>query len=83
MHIEIFGYLAAICTTLSFVPQVFKIYKEKKTENISLSMYVIFILGITFWLIYGLMLQAYPIIIANSLTLVLSGSILIMKIKYD
>ncbi len=83
MHIEIFGYLAAMCTTLSFVPQVIKIFKEKKADDISLSMYIIFILGITFWLVYGLMLMAYPIIIANTLTLILSGSILIMKLKYD
>lgn len=83
MHIEIFGYLAAICTTLSFLPQVIKMFKEKKGDGISTPMYVIFVLGVLMWLIYGIMLESIPIILANSITLLLSGSILVMKLKYD
>ena len=83
MHIEIFGYIAAICTTMSFLPQAIKMFKEKKGDGISTPMYVIFVLGVFFWLIYGIMLKSIPIIIANSITLFLSSSILIMKVKYD
>jgi len=80
--IEIIGYLAAFFTTISFIPQVIKVVKEKQTRNISLQMYLIFSLGITFWLIYGILINSLPIILANSLTLTFSIIILSYKIKY-
>jgi MtN3 and saliva related transmembrane protein len=82
MTIEIFGYIAAFCTTLAFVPQAAKTIKEKQTKDISLAMYVIFTIGIAFWLVYGLLINSMPIIAANIVTLLLAGTILIMKIKY-
>ncbi len=74
------GYLAALLTTVSFVPQVIKIYKTRETAGISLAMYLVFVTGILLWLIYGILLNEMPIILANSVTLILSGYILLMKI---
>ncbi len=78
---ELFGIIAAVLTTGSFLPQAIKIIREKETAGISLAMYMMFSLGITSWLIYGIMLHSYPIILANSVTLILSCIILAVKIK--
>ncbi len=78
----IIGLLAATCTTVSFVPQVIQILKTKNTQGISLGMYVIFTFGIACWLVYGFYLNELPIIIANSITLILAATILIFKIKH-
>ncbi|MBL7888154.1 MAG: SemiSWEET transporter [Bacteroidia bacterium] len=78
----IIGLLAATCTTASFVPQVVQILKTKNTQGISLGMYVIFTFGIACWLVYGFYLNELPIIIANSITLILAATILIFKIKH-
>ena len=79
---ELFGYLAAALTTLSFIPQVVQVWRTKHTQDISLGMYSVFTAGIVVWLIYGLLLGSAPNFIANSITIVLAGSVLIMKLKY-
>ena len=79
---ELIGYLAAALTTLSFIPQVVQVWRTKHTKDISLGMYSVFTAGIVVWLIYGLLLGSVPIIIANCITIVLAGSVLIMKLKY-
>lgn len=78
-----FGFAAAFCTTIAFVPQAIKVYKTKHTKDISLVMFLLMNLGIVLWLIYGLMLNSYPIIIANAVTIVLAFYILARKIKLD
>jgi len=78
----IIGLLAATCTTISFVPQVVQILKTKNTKGISLGMYILFTFGIACWLIYGFYLGELPIIISNSITLVLASTILVFKIKH-
>lgn len=85
MHLisTIFGYIAAACTTISFVPQAIKVYKTKSTKDISLGMFLLMSTGVAFWLIYGLMINSYPIVLANAVTLFLSFYILIMKIKIE
>lgn len=75
------GFLAAICTTISFIPQVMKTVNTGQTKDISLSMYVIFTAGILFWLIYGILIVDIPIIAANTITLGLTGTVLFLKIK--
>ena len=80
--IEILGYFAAFCTTISFLPQTIKTIKTKDTSSLSLSMYSLFVLGVGCWLIYGLVISNYPIVIANIITLFLSGIILIMILRY-
>jgi MtN3 and saliva related transmembrane protein len=81
--IPYFGYLAAILTTLSFLPQAIKTIKEKNTEGISLIMYSMFTAGVLFWLMYGLFINDLPIIVANMVTLILAVSILYLKVKYS
>jgi MtN3 and saliva related transmembrane protein len=78
---EYLGYAAAACTTLSFVPQAWKIIREKKTAGISLAMYAIFTFGLALWLAYGVLTHSVPLCIANSVTLALAAVILGMKIK--
>jgi MtN3 and saliva related transmembrane protein len=78
---SIFGFLAAVCTTVSFIPQVVKTVKTGQTKDISLSMYLIFSTGILLWLIYGVLIVDYPIIAANTVTLVLTTIVLLCKIK--
>lgn len=80
--IELIGYVAATLTTASFVPQALLIYKTRNVAGISLGMYGAFTVGIALWLVYGLMLRAWPIVGANLVTLVLALAILSMKIRY-
>lgn len=80
--IEAIGFLAAFCTTVAFVPQVYHIVKTKDTSAISLPMYLIFTLGIISWLIYGIAIGELPLILANGITLVLSLWIVVLKIKH-
>ncbi|HSH67530.1 MAG TPA: SemiSWEET transporter [Bacteroidia bacterium] len=79
--VSVIGFMAAFCTTISFIPQVIHIIKTRNTKGISLSMYTIFTMGIAFWLLYGCFLNSLPIIIANAITLILAMTILILKIK--
>lgn len=81
LNINLLGYIAALCTTLSFIPQVVYILKTKDTSSISLSMYVTFVFGVFCWLIYGVMKNDIPLLLANLITFILSGIILILKAK--
>ena len=80
---EWIGYIAAFLTTSSFIPQVWHIWKTRHTQGISLRMYIFFTCGVALWLIYGLLLAAWPIIIANLITLLLALLIVGMKLKFD
>ena len=76
------GAIAATLTTAAFVPQAWMTWKKRHADGVSLGMYSIFATGVAFWLIYGILIGAWPIIIANTLTLSLALFILIMKIRY-
>jgi MtN3 and saliva related transmembrane protein len=76
------GFVAALFTTSGFVPQVFKIFRTKSTRDISLTMYLVLAIGTLLWLIYGVMLKELPLIVANSISLSLITSILLLKIRY-
>lgn len=80
--IDILGYLAALGTTSSFVPQAYKVFKTKKTEDLSLGMFLFFTLGTLLWIIYAVIIKSYPVIIANIIVIVLAFYILTMKIKH-
>ncbi|HMY11968.1 MAG TPA: SemiSWEET transporter [Turneriella sp.] len=82
METEVLGFIAGMITTISFVPQVVRIYRIKSGRDISLWMMLLFALGVTLWLIYGLLLSSLPIILANAVTLVLVVAILVLKIYY-
>ena len=77
---DVVGTSAAVLTTAAFVPQVWLTWKTRDTRGISLGMYSIFTIGVALWLLYGVLLGAWPIVIANSVTLVLAASILLAKI---
>jgi MtN3 and saliva related transmembrane protein len=79
--VTILGIVAGILTTVAFVPQVIKTWRSHSTHDISLSMFAIFTAGVFAWLLYGIMIEDLPIVVANTVTLVLAGSILVMKIR--
>lgn len=79
---DLIGGAAASLTTISFVPQAWRILQTRHTTDISLGMYSLFTAGVLFWLLYGIMLDSWPIIVANSVTLVLAGTVLAMKIRF-
>ena len=80
---DLIGYLAAVLTTCSFVPQALHTFRTRDVRGISLGMYSVFTVGIALWLVYGLALGAWPIVVANAITLVLAGAILAMKLRYE
>ena len=81
MNHDLIGYVAAICTTLSFVPQAWKVYATRDVEAISLWMYILFCTGVLFWLVYGWLIGSWPVTLANAVTLALASFILGVKIK--
>jgi MtN3 and saliva related transmembrane protein len=78
----ILGLCAAACTTISFIPQALKTIRTKDTRGISLSMYAVFTTGTFLWLVYGIFSQDLPVAVANGVTLVFAGIILVYKIRY-
>ena len=83
MNINFFGYLAAILTTIAFLPQLIKTLKTKKAEDVSLITLIMFITGVGSWIIYGYKISSTPILIANIITFILNLLILISKIYYS
>lgn len=76
------GVAAGTLTTAAFVPQVVRTWRTRSTEDISLGMFAIFAMGVLLWLGYGLYLRAWPIVIANSITLVLAGAMVVFKLRF-
>jgi MtN3 and saliva related transmembrane protein len=74
------GYLAATLTTASFLPQVWLIFRTRNVAGISLGMYAVFTLGTALWLAWGVLIGAWPVVVANGITLLLALSVLVMKI---
>lgn len=81
-HTDWIGAVAATLTTTAFIPQAWKVWRSKHTADISLVMYALFTAGVALWLIYGLQLGAWPIVVANSITLLFAGAVLLMKLKF-
>ena len=79
---DLIGYLAAALTTCSFVPQALHTFRTRDVGGISLGMYSVFTVGIALWLLYGLLVGAWPIVLANAVTLGLASVILGMKLRY-
>ena len=80
--VDVVGSLAAILTTVSFLPQAWHSFKTRDVSGISLGMYSVFTTGVALWLVYGWLLGAWPIVIANAITLVLAAAILGMKLRF-
>tara|TARA_B100001287_G_scaffold66026_1_gene53888 strand:+ start:332 stop:598 length:267 start_codon:yes stop_codon:yes gene_type:complete len=81
-NIEVFGYFAAILTTLAFLPQLIKTFKTKKAEDVSLITLIMFLTGVLSWIIYGYKISSTPILMANIITFILNLLILIFKITF-
>lgn len=81
-NVEIIGVLAAVCTTAAFVPQAYKIWKEKSAKEVSLSMYLVMFTGLILWLYYGFLIDSLSIKLANTVTIMLVLMIIYYKIRY-
>jgi MtN3 and saliva related transmembrane protein len=80
--VTVIGLIAAVFTTVSLFPQLVKVYRTKSTKDISTGMFTLFGGGVLLWFIYGLLVNDFPIIIANSLAFVQAVVILVFKAKY-
>ncbi len=81
-YIEMIGFAAATLSTAAFIPQVIKTYRSKSAKDLSLGMFLIFTSGIILWLIYSLLINKYPMILANTITLLLSFTLLYFKLTF-
>ena len=80
--VTILGLVAGTLTTLSFLPQLVKAWKSRSTHDISIGMFSLLAVGITLWIVYGMVTSDIPVIVANSVTLVFVGVILALKLRY-
>jgi len=79
---ELIGYAAAALTTISFLPQVIKVWRTRSARDISLPMYSLFFLGTALWLTYGVAIHSLPVALANAATLILAGGVLVAKVRF-
>ena len=80
--IDIIGSVAATLTTISFLPQAWHTFRTKDVSGISLGMYTVFTTGVACWLVYGLLMDSWPIVISKAITVSLAALILLMKLRY-
>ena len=78
----VIGFIAAVLTTVAFVPQILKIWRARSAKDVSLGMYTVFTIGVVLWLVYGILIDSWPIILANCITLLLAGVVLAMKVRF-
>jgi MtN3 and saliva related transmembrane protein len=82
-NIEILGYVAAFFTTAAAIPQLIKIIKTKHAGDVSIIMFLMTFIGVFLWLLYGLLLNSQPLIVANVLSAIIIASIIFSKLKYN
>ncbi|MBU0726533.1 MAG: SemiSWEET transporter [Alphaproteobacteria bacterium] len=80
--VDLIGTLAGALTTFSFLPQVIKTWRSRSTRDISLTMFTVFFTGALLWLVYGMLLESFPIILANAVTMVLVTTVIGLKLRY-
>ena len=80
--VEILGLVAAVFTTSAFVPQVYKTWKAKSAKDLSLTMFLVFFIGVMLWLVYGYMIQSLSVVLANSVTGFLALILISFKLRY-
>ena len=81
--VEILGYLAAFCTTTAFIPQLARVIRLRTARDISLPTFLLFSIGVALWFVYGIYAHSGPVIASNGCTLILSVSILTLKVRFD
>ena len=82
MNAEWVGAVAGACTTVAFVPQVWRVWKTRSARDLSLPTYAVFTFGVVLWFVYGILIGSLPILLSNGLTLVFAGSVLAMKLRF-
>lgn len=82
-HVDTIGALAGTLTTISFVPQVVRVFKTRQTRDISMAMMLLFSLGVTLWCVFGWLVDSPPVVWTNALTLVLALTIVVCKLRFD
>lgn len=83
LQIQDIGFAAAFCTTVAFIPQLLRVLRLRSAREISLPTFLLFSVGVFLWLLYGLYIGSKPVIASNAVTLLLSVSILALKLRYD
>ena len=81
-HIEIVGLSAGICTSVSLLPQLLKLLRHKKAEDISLFYLIILFIGLGLWIWYGILREDIPIVVTNGFSLVINGIIIVVGLHY-
>ena len=79
---DLFGFVAAALTTVAFLPQVLRVWRSRSARDISLPMYALFVTGVGFWVVYGVLIQSPPVILANVVTFLLSSAVLVAKLRF-
>jgi len=82
MLATVIGTVAGTLTTAAYLPQVVKVWRSRSVGDISLQMYILVVTGASFWVVYGLMLMQWPVIIANAVSLLFTATILGFKLRY-
>jgi MtN3 and saliva related transmembrane protein len=82
MNLEWFGYAAAALTTGSFIPQAIMTIRTRDTRGVSRGMYALFTIGVALWLVYGIAIGSWPMIVANTVTLLLAATIFVLKLRF-
>lgn len=77
------GYIAAILTTLAFIPQLIRVWRLRSARDISLTMFLAYSFGVFLWFVYGIAIHSMPVVIANAVTFALSIAILVLKLRFD
>jgi MtN3 and saliva related transmembrane protein len=80
---QIIGLVAGTCTSLAATPQLVKAWKTKEVKDISMKMFLLFVVGVGLWLLYGILKSDIPIVITNSISLAFNGAMLVLKLKYQ
>jgi len=80
--IESVGYFAGLFTTLALLPQAIKSWRSKHTRDVSMGWITTLVIGVILWLVYGIFISSWPIIIANMATLTLALAVLALKLKH-
>ena len=83
MLVSVIGTVAGTLTTAAYLPQVVKVWRSGSAGDISLQMYILMVTGSALWVTYGVMLMAWPVIIANAVSLLFTATILAFKLRYS
>ena len=76
------GFIAAACTTFAFVPQVIHVWRTRSAQDVSLAMYLIMVTGVLMWIVYGARIHSLPLVLANGVSLMLAGAVLVGKLRF-